>query len=206
MCLCCLQYSNNNVTIQPTANHLGKIGFSSLYLRSCVHKDTLLEVKDDRLLYERACDVLESFMRRVLIDIVISVFLGVKLNNEAMRETFLSTSSGVSREKKKSCFGRILYLQAFGRVVFPSCYRFDVARPGLGMDACLLETEHSQGDLVLLLAMLARLSSLGLWGCTSLRCTGVASSLNLKRTMWVTRGTAAVCGWVLNEVWRNECR
>ena len=65
-----------------------------------MHKDTLLEVKDDRLLYERACDVLESFMRRVLIDIVISVFLGVKLNNEAMRETFLSTSSGVSQEKE----------------------------------------------------------------------------------------------------------
>lgn len=67
-----------------------------------------------------------------------------------------------------------------------------------------METEHSQGNLLLNIISDARLSYLGY--PTSLRSNGVALSLNLKRTIWVVNGAMAVCGCVLNEVWRYESK
>lgn len=65
-----------------------------------MHKHTILEVKDDRFLYERTRSTLKSLVRGVLVDIVVPIFFRGKLDNEAMRETFLITSISVSRKKE----------------------------------------------------------------------------------------------------------
>ena len=82
-----------------------------------MHKHTILEVKDDRFLYKRACSTLKSLVRGVLVDIVVPIFFRGKLDNEAMRETFLSRALALA-EKRKTCSGYTV--PAALRVMCPS--------------------------------------------------------------------------------------
>jgi hypothetical protein len=60
---------------------------------SRVRKHAVLEVNYLRLLQYGRCNLLEILVHRILIDIVIPVFVGVKSNYEGMRYTILDEVS-----------------------------------------------------------------------------------------------------------------
>jgi TRAP-type mannitol/chloroaromatic compound transport system permease large subunit len=62
-------------------------------------KDPLLEVDHHRLFQILACNIFESLVHRVFIDVVVAVFVGVKLDDESMTDALLEALSATLRRK-----------------------------------------------------------------------------------------------------------